>query len=129
LSKETLQAFARATSKEMVRVVGGRIKVLSTIVPAVHFDDATQSRINQLQQQVALTRIAQQELKTNQAKAKANAALAASVNTSPNVLVSRCLDTLEAMVKDHDPVPAGFSCWPGGGVAGVIAGPTEPAKR
>lgn len=123
LSKETLAAFATVTSEEMKKIVGQRIKVLSTIIPAVRFDDATQSRINQLQQQVALTRIATQSQATNKAQAKANAALAQSVNTSPNVLVSRCLDTLEAMVKDHDPVPAGFSCWPGGGVSAVIANP------
>lgn len=120
-----LPEYAKDITRIMRREVGKRINVLSTILPLVTFDSETQGRINQLQQQVALTRVAQQALKTNEATAKANAALARSVDTSPNVLVSRCMDALEAMVKAHDPVPAGFSCWPGGGVAAVIAGPSS----
>ncbi len=120
-----LPVYAKSITRIMRREVGTRIEVLSTILPLVTFDDETQGRINQLQQQVALTRVAQQELKTNEATARANAALAKSVNSSPNVLVSRCIDALSAMVKQHQPVPAGFSCWPGNGVAAVIAGPAK----
>lgn len=101
--------------------VGKRIVVLSTLLPIVKFDDATQGRINQLQQQVALTRIADQRLKTNEAEARANNALAKSVNNSPYVLVSRCLDDFDAMVKQGQTVPPGFSCWPTTGFAGVFA--------
>lgn len=118
---QTLPQVAKRITRIMRREVGGRIEVLSTLLPLVTFDADTQSRVNQLQQQVALTRIAQQERTTNIAKAKANSALASSVQT--NVLVSRCIDTLEQMVKLHETVPAGFSCWPGGSsFAGVIAG-------
>lgn len=120
-----LPQYATAISAIMRREVGTRIIVLSTILPLVTFDPETQGRINQLQQQVALTRVAQQQLKTNEATARANAALAKSVNSSPNVLVSRCVDALEAMVKSGQAVPAGFSCWPGNGVAAVIAGPSK----
>lgn len=120
-----LPQYAKEITRIMRREVGTRIIVLSTILPLVTFDAETQGRINQLQQQVALTRVAQQQLKTNEATARANAALAKSVNSSPNVLVSRCMDALEAVVKSHDPIPAGFSCWPGSGVAAVIAGPTK----
>lgn len=119
-----LSVLAAQVTAQMQREIGGQIEVLNTIIPIVHFDDATQARINQLQQQVAQTRIAEQERLTNAAKARANDALSKSVNTSPNVLVSQCLTTLEEMVKNSQPVPAGFSCWPGGGVAAVIAGPT-----
>jgi regulator of protease activity HflC (stomatin/prohibitin superfamily) len=96
------------------------IRVRNVQLPIIHFDKETQSRINQLQQQVALTRIATQEKLTNENRAKANTALATK-SLSTQVLVSRCLDTFEQMVKTKQPVPAGLSCWPGGGVAGVIA--------
>jgi regulator of protease activity HflC (stomatin/prohibitin superfamily) len=124
-SQQTLVEIAKRITVIMRREIGDRIEILSTILPIVTFDAATQSRINQLQQQVALTRIAQQQLRTNEAQAKANAALAHSVDTSPNVLVAQCMNVLEAMVKQSQPVPAGFSCWPGGGAAAVIAGPTK----
>lgn len=109
-------------TKIMRREVGGRIVVLSTVIKIIHYDDATQQRINQLQQQVAQTAIAIQEQRTNKEKATANNKLAKSVDTSPNVLVARCLDILDNMVKAGQSVPAGFTCWPGDSkFAGVIA--------
>lgn len=124
----TLQTLSKDITRIMREQIGNladaeqdRVIVLSTILQPLKFDDATQGRINQLQQQVALTRIAIQRKETNLAEAKANAALAASVNNSPNVLVARCLDTFEAMVKGNQSVPDGFSCWPGGNLAGILA--------
>lgn len=122
---ETLIQIAAQVTSIMKREVGKKIEVLGTVLPIVSFDAATQGRINQLQQQVALTRIATQQLATNEAQARANAALAKSVDTSPNILVSRCLDIMDAVVKANQTIPAGFSCWPGGGVAAVIAGPSK----
>lgn len=122
-----LPAIGNAVNDEMKAEIGGpngSIEVLSTIIPIMTFDPETQARINQLQQQVALTRVARQSERTAKAQAKANKALAASVNTSPNVLVSHCYSILETMVKNGQPVPAGFSCWPGTKLAGVIAAPT-----
>jgi hypothetical protein len=116
-----LSTLANQITSTMRQEIGNQVEVLNTIIPIVHYDDATQQKINQLQQQVAQTRIAEQAKITNQKQAEANKALAASVNTSPNVLVAECLGTLEEMVKNALPVPAGFSCWPGNGVAAVIA--------
>ncbi len=122
----SLPELAAAINKQMKEEIGGpggKIEVLSTILPLLGFDKETQARINQLQQQVALTRIAVQQRRTNEAQAKANKALAASVNTSPNVLVSHCYSILETMVKNGQAVPAGFSCWPGNKLSGIIASP------
>lgn len=120
----TLSEIAKSVNKQMGDEIGGKngsIEVLSTIIPIITFDSETQGRINQLQQQVALTRVAKESQKTAADQAAANKALAASVNNSPNVLVSRCINILETMVKNGQAVPAGFSCWPGGSLAGVIA--------
>lgn len=74
----------------------------------------TQDRLNQYQAEVAKTRIAAQAIQTARNNAKANRVLAASVSKDPNVLVSKCLDTLTLMVeqKQDSPVPPGFTCWP-----------------
>lgn len=121
-SNPPLYVIARSVTLQMQREIGpDGIRVLSTIIPIMRFDTETQGRINQLQQQIALTRIADQERLTNLAQSKANAALSKSVNHSPNVLVAQCLTILNQMVKQGQAVPAGFSCWPGSGVAGVIA--------
>lgn len=126
----TLPKIAAKITEIMKREVGARIEVLSTLLPIITFDEATQNRINQLQQQVAQTRIAKQQKQTNIQVALANNALARSVSATPNVLVARCFETLEEMVKRGQAVPAGFSCWPNssnfGGVVATV--PTSKSK-
>lgn len=100
--------------------IGSQIEVLNVIVPIVHYDPDTQGRINALQAEVANTRIAKQRQSTADATATANGKLAASVSRDPNVLVSNCFDILDRMVKEHQAIPAGFSCWPGGQSALVV---------
>ena len=118
----SLNAIAFKVSRQMRAEIRSQgIEVLNTIIPIVTFDPSTQNRINQLQQQFALTRIAEQEKITNEAQAQANSKLSRSVNNSPNVLVAQCMQILGEMVKEKQTVPPGFSCWPGKGVAGVIA--------
>jgi hypothetical protein len=123
-----LTQIAQNVTGQMQKEIGNQIEVKNTIIPLITFDEKTQSRINQLQQQIALTRIAAQAALTAREQAKANQILSNSVNHSPNVLVSQCVGILQEMVKDKMQVPAGFSCWPGSGLAGVIASPTASSK-
>ncbi len=116
--------IAKAVTEQMRSEIGQRIEVLNTLTPLVKFDPDTQRRINQLQQQVAATRIATQAGKTAEEQSKANNKIAESVR-SPNVLVAQCMDALTTMVKNRLPIPAGFSCWPGSGPVGVIANATK----
>lgn len=108
---------------QMAAEIGQYIDVQSVIIPLLNFDAATQDRINQLQQQVALTRIAQQAQQTAIAQAAANKALAASVSADPNVLVSKCLDILQDAVSKGQALPAGFSCF--GGASASVAVPSK----
>lgn len=117
----SLAQLGNRIKAQMTKEIGGRISVLSAIVSLITYDDETQARINQLQQQIAQTRIAEQERTTNTKQAAANAALAASVKTSPNVLVAQCMNVLSAIVKAGHVPPPGFSCWPGGSATPVIA--------
>lgn len=109
--------------KAKVKDINGRplIEILNVQLPIVDFDDETQSRVNQLQQQVALTSIAAQREKTNAAESKANAALNKNNTLTPLVLTSKCLDQLEAMVKARMTIPAGFNCGLGSNLTGIIA--------
>lgn len=99
--------------KQMQAEIGQYIDVQSVIIPLLNFDGTTQDRINQLQQQVALTRVAQQAQQTAIAQAAANKALANSVSNDPNVLTSKCLDILQDAVNKGQVLPAGFSCFSG----------------
>lgn len=96
------------------------IEVLDVLTPRADFDEATEEKISQYQQAIADTRIAKQRQKTAAAEASANRKLADSVDNDPNVLVSKCIDTLNAIVKAGQTIPAGFTCWPGGGSGVVI---------
>ncbi|AGL62578.1 SPFH/Band 7/PHB domain protein [Candidatus Saccharimonas aalborgensis] len=105
---------------KMRTAVGSQIDVSELAVTVMNYDDATQRKINDLQGQVAQTRIAQQAVKTAEQQAIANEKLAASVSKDPNVLVSKCLDHLADAIAKGYPLPAGFSCWPGGSSAVVV---------
>jgi regulator of protease activity HflC (stomatin/prohibitin superfamily) len=116
----SLSDLAAAVLRDMQGQISAQVNVLSVFIPVLHFDQATQSRINALQAQIAQTRIQAQAVATAEQQAAANQKLAASVSTNPNVLVSKCLDILNEMVNKNQGIPAGFSCWPGGGTGVVI---------
>jgi regulator of protease activity HflC (stomatin/prohibitin superfamily) len=119
-ARPTLSDFAAQVGKTMRDEIGSQIEVLNVIIPIIRFDDSTQQKINSYQAEVANTRIAEQREHTVSAQAKANRILSRSVSNSPNVLVSRCLDTFDEMARTKQTIPAGFSCWPGGSTGVVI---------
>lgn len=114
-------------NQRLAAMNGGRAQILidSVTMSFLKLADSTQAKINAYQAEVGNTRIAEQQEKTAAAQARANRALADSVSRDPNVLVSKCLDTLEEMVKGGQAVPAGFSCWPGSGANLVLPGGTR----
>ncbi len=122
------EQIAENTKRWLIERIGRDIEVLDVIAPLTHFDGNTQGRINALQQEIGNTRIATQREQTAKAEAAANGELAASVSKDPNVLVSKCLDTLNAMVEANQPIPAGFSCWPGGSSAVVVPSASRPGN-
>lgn len=82
-------------------------------------DKKAQAVIDKYTDEVNKTRTAIQAQKTATEQAKANKILADSINKDPNVLVSRCLDLIEAGALK---LPAGGSCWPNGNSGVVIPG-------
>jgi regulator of protease activity HflC (stomatin/prohibitin superfamily) len=86
----------------------GQIRVIGINVQYAHYDNSTQSRLNQIQAQYAETAIAQQQVITNEAQAKANAAISRS--STPEALASRCLDIVQQAVKAGVTLDPGFTC-------------------
>ena len=112
-------ALAKSVETAMAQQVGQYLDIINVYIPLFNFDPATQDRLNQLQLQVAQTRIAEQAEQTAAAQAAANRALAKSVSNNPGVLESKCLDILGEVVQKGGTLPAGFSCFPGGASAAV----------
>lgn len=116
----SLDELSDAVTTRLRDKVGNQVEVLSVIIPLVSFDRTTQDKINDYQAELANTRIARQKQQTADAQAEANRKLSSSVSKDPNVLVSKCFDILAEMVNTKEPVPAGFTCWPGGGTGIVL---------
>lgn len=114
--------YAEKVTQELRSKIGNWIDVQSVITPIINYDAATQQKTNQLLQQIALTRVAQQSKQTALAQSEANKILAASVADDPNVLVSKCLDILKEAVDREQPLPAGFSCF-GSSTTPIAVGP------
>ncbi|KQB83237.1 SPFH domain-containing protein [Corynebacterium oculi] len=102
--KDTLAVLSQQTLEKMRTKVSGQIEVHSVTIPIINFDEATQARIDELQSEIARTRIAEQKKATNEAEARANQALEGSL--TPEVLTSKCLD----IVADNGQSPLG--CFP-----------------
>lgn len=109
--------FGPRIEQVMRKDIGNEINVRTVLVPFLHYDAATQARLNSIQQQYGDTAIAQQAIKTNQAQAAANAAIASSVSHDPGVLVQECLNITELAVKSGSQLPAGWNCFGSGNLA------------
>lgn len=107
----------------LVKDIGKQINIVSLSTPTIQYDTTVQSRINSVLTQKANTQIAQQQIQTNTAQAKANQALEKSLSNDPNVLVSKCLDLQGEMVaKGMQPVTSCFASSGGGGSTVVVPG-------
>lgn len=102
--------FGPKIEQLMKKDIGAEIVVRTVLVPFLHYDAATQARLNSIQQQYGDTAIAEQQIKTNEAQSLANAAISKSVANNPDVLVQECLSIVQLAVKDNYTLPAGFNC-------------------
>jgi regulator of protease activity HflC (stomatin/prohibitin superfamily) len=105
------QSVSRDVTQEMQHQLDAWINVQSVFIPLLNFDTSTQARINQVQQQIASTRIAQQQLLTNKAQAAANKALAQSVANTPGVLTDKCLNIQKEAVDKGQSLAGAPSCF------------------
>lgn len=125
-SAPSMQTFARMISSQMRSEIGGEgIDVLSVIMYPLTFAPSTQEKLNQLQTQVADTRVAEQTIQTNKAQATANAEL--TKDTSSQSLQQQCLNIMSDMVKNNMTPPIGMSCGLGSATTGglIVDGTTH----
>jgi regulator of protease activity HflC (stomatin/prohibitin superfamily) len=100
--------------------IGSQIDVRKLILSNAYYDSATQARLNAIQQQYADTAIAQEQLLTNEAQARANAAL--SRNLSPEVLQADCQNLILTAIKDNYTGLPATLCSDSGSVVSVGSG-------
>ena len=97
-------------------------QVESITISYMQLSENTQKKLDDYVASIGETRIAEQKQQTAAAQAEANRLLSSSVSNDPNVLVSKCMDTMAEAAESGYQLPAGFSCWPGTGGSVVIPG-------
>lgn len=105
--------------------LGNDIVIDYVTLGLIHYDAATQNRINAYAQQVADTRIAEQAVQTAVKQAEANAKLAADTNSSnEGVKYQNCLNLIRDLAaKDQlKNLPPAFTCGEGGANVLLSAG-------
>jgi regulator of protease activity HflC (stomatin/prohibitin superfamily) len=89
----TEERLSRRIMAILANEVGREINIKDVLLRAPIYDAGTQASINAYQEELGRTRVAEQRLKTAQAEAKANEAVAKSL--TPEVLSHECIKTWE----------------------------------
>lgn len=113
-----LNAAVKKNLETKIADLGGLIQVQSVTISYLQLPKSTQDKINEFNAKVQDSKNALIDIAIKSAQATANEKLAKSVDNSPNVLVSKCIDGLVEGSIQNQP---GFSCW-GAGSAVVIPG-------
>ena len=100
-----LSELSEKTADKLRDKVGTKIEIHSVTIPLIQFDEQTQQRVDELQSEIARTRVAEQREMTAKAEARANRELEQGI--SEQVLVSKCRD----IVEQNGQSPLG--CFPG----------------
>jgi SPFH domain / Band 7 family len=104
--------FGPAILTTMRGDIGQRVRVLTVLMPFVHYSDTVEAKLNQIQQAYANFAIAQENVKVNQEQAQAYGKLG---NPTLNQLISECLTSTVQR-------PVGFQCFPGAGNGLALSG-------
>lgn len=118
-SGPNLADLSTKTTQLLKDQVGTQIDIQNVIIQLVHFDPRTQDQINAYQVALSQKNVAVANQQSAAAQAEANRLLASSVDNSPLVLASHCLDVVAHAAPGQ--LPAYFPCFPGAG-AGVVVG-------
>lgn len=89
-----LAQLAADVKNIMSETLDEQIEVRSVTIPIINYDEATQGRIDQLQTEMANTRIAEQQKRTNEEVAEGNRILESSLDDQ--VLTDKCIDAIAA---------------------------------
>jgi regulator of protease activity HflC (stomatin/prohibitin superfamily) len=95
--------FGSTILRTMQGDIGTRIKVLTVLLPYVHYSGAVEDKLSAIQTAFANDAIAKENINVNQDQAKAFAKLG---NPTLNQLIEQCLNSTVQR-------PVGFQCFPG----------------
>jgi len=107
-NKSQFSTFGPTIQQQMQQDMSGQVRVLAVILSNPYYNGTTEARLASIQNQIADTAIAQQEIKTNQALAQANAALARSL--TPTLVFQNCVTGTLDVVKNGGHMDDGWSC-------------------
>jgi regulator of protease activity HflC (stomatin/prohibitin superfamily) len=114
---QSLKTFEQKVTAALKNQVGAQIQIVSLTLPLIHFDRATQDRLDRYQAEIGNTRVAQQKQKTAEAEAKANEIISKSLRENgQGALISKCLDI---WAKTGGTVPP--YCFPGGNSGPIVS--------
>jgi len=105
-------AFGPAILADMRADIGSRIRVLTVLLPYVHYDSSVEAKLNAIQQSFANYAIAAENVKVNQEQALAYQKLG---TPSIDALISQCLNSDITR-------PVGFQCFPGASSGIALSG-------
>jgi regulator of protease activity HflC (stomatin/prohibitin superfamily) len=86
--------------------ISDELDIIDVNIPTIGYDQGTEDKINQLNQQRAATSIATESQKTADAQALANEKIAGSISHDPNVITQNCMNA--TIAKGISPM----GCWP-----------------
>lgn len=116
-----LNRAVKSNLEGKIKDLGDLIQVQSVTISYIQLPESTQGKINEFNTKIQSSKNALIDIAIKTAQSTANEKLSKSVDDSPNVLVSKCLDSL---AEGEFKAPPGFSCWPGTNSSVVI-----PATR
>lgn len=107
--------FSTTILTDMRADIGTRIKVLTVLMPQLHYTTAIEDKLSAIQQAYANFAIAEENVKVNAENAQALVKLG-----TPNVnqLIAQCLTD----VKSEPNLPTGFECFPGAASGLALSG-------
>jgi len=117
LDESPLPAIAKEAFELLKKKVGAEVDILDVAVPTIDYDDKTEERINQINEERANTTKAEQEIKTNEARRQAAEKLAGMAPPDLRIAIANCLNKMAE--TGHN-----LNCFPiGQGVVPTLAIP------
>lgn len=103
--------------------VGKEVEILDVSVPTIDYDDKTEERINQINEERANTTKAQQEVLTNDARRQAAEKLANMPPPNLRISIANCLNKMAETGKNLNCFPIGQGVLPTVNIPSPVAGP------
>jgi len=110
-AQSEFSTFSPAIAAKMSADLKGEIRVISVNLSNAYYNSTTEERLASIQNQIADTAIAQQQVSTDKALSQANTALSKSL--TPAVDYYTCLTITQDIYKDGENMNAGWSCGSG----------------